>query len=194
MKTFYELLEVDKNASDETIKTVYKSLVKKYHPDLKDGQEKIQAEDQIKKINEAYDVLSDPIKRHEYDQTLTNESISQEQYASILNENINLKRELNIYRNRFNSAYGNYYQDYNHDSSDTYQSQNISQSDLNIKNIFNHLSSSIKNILTLSITLLIIFILINIPFVKSLILYLFENGMIFILILIFILFYYFKNK
>ena len=194
MKTFYELLEVDKNASDETIKTVYKSLVKKYHPDLKDGQEKIQAEDQIKKINEAYDVLSDPIKRHEYDQTLTNESISQEQYASILNENINLKRELNIYRNRFNSAYGNYYQDYNHDSSDTYQSQNISQSDLNIKNIFNHLSSSIKNILTLFITLLIIFILINIPFVKSLILYLFENGMIFILIVVFILFYYFKNK
>ena len=56
MKNYYEILEVDKNASDEIIKVAYKALVKKYHPDLKEGNAKINAEDKIKQINEAYDI------------------------------------------------------------------------------------------------------------------------------------------
>ena len=43
MKNYYEILEVDKNASDEIIKVAYKALVKKYHPDLKEGTSKINA-------------------------------------------------------------------------------------------------------------------------------------------------------
>ena len=97
MKNYYEILEVDKNASDQIIKVAYKSLVKKYHPDLKEGEEKRLAEAKIKEINEAYDVISDPVKREEYNQTLANETISQEEYNIILNENINLKKKLDYF-------------------------------------------------------------------------------------------------
>ena len=93
MKNYYEILEVDKNASDEIIKIAYKALVKKYHPDLKEGNAKINAEDKIKQINEAYDILSNPEKKYEYDQNLINEDISKEQYEIVLNENMNLKKE-----------------------------------------------------------------------------------------------------
>ena len=40
MKNYYEILEVDKNASDDMIKLAYKSLVKKYHPDLMNTEDK----------------------------------------------------------------------------------------------------------------------------------------------------------
>ena len=63
---YYELLQVSENASDEVIKMAYKALVKKYHPDTFKG-DKAFAEEKTKEINEAYDVLSDPVKRQEYD-------------------------------------------------------------------------------------------------------------------------------
>ena len=66
-KDYYEILEISKNASDEVVEKAYKALVKKYHPDLKEGEEKKQAEDIIKEINEAYEVISNPDKRKEYD-------------------------------------------------------------------------------------------------------------------------------
>ena len=64
--TYYDILEISENASDEVIKMAYKALVKKYHPDTFKG-DKAFAEEKTKEINEAYDVLSDPIKRQEYD-------------------------------------------------------------------------------------------------------------------------------
>ena len=62
MKKYYEILEVDKNASQEVIEKAYKTLAKKYHPDLQQGSMKQQYAEKMKIINEAYDVLSDSEK------------------------------------------------------------------------------------------------------------------------------------
>ncbi|MBO5287160.1 MAG: molecular chaperone DnaJ [Clostridia bacterium] len=63
---YYEVLGVGKGASDEEIKKAYRTLAKKYHPDLNpDNRE--EAEKKIKEINEAYGVLSDPEKKSKYD-------------------------------------------------------------------------------------------------------------------------------
>lgn len=68
--TLYEILEVSENASEEIIEKAYKVLVKKYHPDLQPIETKQKAEDKMKKINEAYDVLGNEEKRKEYDKKL----------------------------------------------------------------------------------------------------------------------------
>jgi molecular chaperone DnaJ len=65
---YYKILGVDKNASQEDIKSAYKEMAKKNHPDkFTDTSKKETAESEFKKISEAYAVLSDPRKRHEYD-------------------------------------------------------------------------------------------------------------------------------
>ena len=71
-KNYYQILEVDKNASPEVIEKAYKTLVKKYHPDLQQDSDKSTSEETIKKINEAYEVLSDKSKRENYDIKLNN--------------------------------------------------------------------------------------------------------------------------
>ncbi len=63
-KTYYEILEVDKKASQEDIKSAYRRLAMLYHPDKNKLPE---AEEMFKKIAEAYSVLSDPSKRKQYD-------------------------------------------------------------------------------------------------------------------------------
>ena len=108
MKNYYELLEVDKNASPEIIEKAYKILVKKYHPDLQQNvTDKKFAEEQIKLINEAYDTLSDKNKKANYDINLQNNYISQEQYNILINENIKLKKQLNILEEKLNFNYTN---------------------------------------------------------------------------------------
>lgn len=64
-RDYYEILGVDKNASAKEIKSSYRKLAKKYHPDLNNGDEK--AQEKFKEINEAYEVLSDPEKKKKYD-------------------------------------------------------------------------------------------------------------------------------
>ena len=64
--THYEILGIRKTATTEEIKSAYKQLVKKYHPDVYPG-DKTFAEKKTQEINEAYDVLSDPDKKSEYD-------------------------------------------------------------------------------------------------------------------------------
>ncbi len=64
-KNYYEILGVDKHASQDDIKKAYRTLVKKYHPDLHPGDEK--AAEKFKEINEAHEVLSDEKKRKNYD-------------------------------------------------------------------------------------------------------------------------------
>lgn len=70
MKTHYDILEVSKYASDEVIKRAYKVLAKKYHPDLQEESKKQEAEEMMKKINESYAILTDPIKKEKYDKSL----------------------------------------------------------------------------------------------------------------------------
>lgn len=113
MKNYYKILEVDKNASDEIIERAYKVLVKKYHPDLQTEQNKEEAAKRITIINEAYSILSNPLKRAEYNKKLQketernekiqsetilqNEKLQQDDYMKIIQENYinnqNLKQE-----------------------------------------------------------------------------------------------------
>ena len=99
---YYDILEVSKNASPEIIEKAYKTLVKKYHPDLQKEEDKNKYEEKIKKINEAYDILSDPEKRKKYDLNLKNTEISINDYNSLYQENINLKNNLNILKEKLN--------------------------------------------------------------------------------------------
>ena len=65
-RDYYEVLGVDKNADDATIKKAYRNLAKKYHPDMHPGDK--EAEAKFKEASEAYAVLSDADKRRQYDQ------------------------------------------------------------------------------------------------------------------------------
>ncbi|MFA7571992.1 MAG: J domain-containing protein [Sulfurimonadaceae bacterium] len=64
-KSLYETLEVSENASADEIKKAYRKLARKYHPDV---NKESGAEDKFKEINAAYEVLSDPQKKQQYDQ------------------------------------------------------------------------------------------------------------------------------
>ncbi len=64
-KSLYETLEVNENASADEIKKAYRKLARKYHPDVNKEKD---AEEKFKEINAAYEVLSDPEKKQQYDQ------------------------------------------------------------------------------------------------------------------------------
>ena len=64
-KDYYEVLGINKNADDKTIKKAYRKLAKKYHPDINPGD--TNAEARFKEVTEAYEILSDPEKRKLYD-------------------------------------------------------------------------------------------------------------------------------
>ena len=64
-KNYYKILNITKNAGEEEIKKAYRKLAKQWHPDKNPGNKK--AEEKFKEISEAYDVLSDAVKRKKFD-------------------------------------------------------------------------------------------------------------------------------
>src|SRR5437868_2093085 len=65
MADFYSVLEIARDASEDDIKTAYRKLAMRYHPDRNNGS--AEAEEKFKQITEAYDALRDPQKRAAYD-------------------------------------------------------------------------------------------------------------------------------
>lgn len=81
-KNYYDILEINRNASPEIIEKAYKTLVKKYHPDLQEDGLKQECEAKLKGINEAYEVLSDSSKKELYDSKLKQEEEQAKQQDS----------------------------------------------------------------------------------------------------------------
>ena len=214
MKNYYKILQVDKDASPEIIKVAYKLLVKKNHPDLKEGSEKQIAEKKIKEINEAYSVLSNPEEKAEYDLNLINEFISQEQYNEILNENINLKKELNYFNNLYNRnnyakrQYSNMYDNTwaknyannnsrqnNNNAQNSYNNQHTNYNNINKNNFRENINEKLKTIIAVVLTFLIIIVILNIPFIKEYMLNFLGSGyLLFFIAIIAFYIYFFRNK
>lgn len=177
-ENYYDILEVNKNASPEIIEKAYKTLVKKYHPDLQENNLKNKYEEKIKKINEAYEVLSDSEKRKNYDLNLKNNKISEDDYNNLINENINLKKEINYlknnyiqnnYQNNSNNTNKNYNENINKTSNQSYYNSYIH----NLKNkryrikYKKHLKDFLALVLTIIFLFIIGFILWQIPFSRN---------------------------
>ena len=98
MKNYYEILEVNEHASKEIIEKAYRTLVKKYHPDLYSSTQKQLAEQKLRDLNEAYDVLSDDFLRRQYYREFQKEQESKNtEYGENQNQN----------RNRRNTSWQN---------------------------------------------------------------------------------------
>lgn len=108
----YEVLGVNKNATQEEIKEAYKKLVKKYHPDIYPG-DKTFAEKKIKDINAAYEVLSDLDSKKEYDEMLNPHPPEQTydftppNYSPYSYENYKNRNNYTNYNNSYNNSYYN---------------------------------------------------------------------------------------
>ncbi len=196
---YYKILEVDKNASPEVIEKAYKTLVKKYHPDLQESNLKEEAEEKIKIVNEAYETLSNPNLRAKYDERLKQEEISKEDYQKLSRENENLYNEINNLKHNINSNYTqtnnlnteNYLQ-HNYQNEIEYQNQ-INQAkqqayhDAYIQDLKNRgykikykktFKDYLKNFIALLITIAILFLLLQIPFIKNFFVDLYEENVV----------------
>ena len=100
-KDYYSILQINRNASPEIIEKAYKTLAKKYHPDLQQTAEtKKESEEILKDINEAYEVLSNKDKKQEYDNILRINTISQEDFDNLYKQNEFLKNKINYMQNK----------------------------------------------------------------------------------------------
>ena len=113
--TFYEVLQVSENASEEIIEKAYKVLAKKYHPDLQQEADKKSAEAMMKKINEAYDVLGNKEKRAEYDKELQAKREQEKSEKNVYNVETNYNNVKQNNNNNYNNMYENINRDYDYE-------------------------------------------------------------------------------
>ena len=123
MINYYEVLEVSEKASKEVIEKAHKALAKKYHPDLNQDNLK-EAEQKMKEINEAFEVLMDDSKRSNYDSILAKKREIEQRKASYSsqktsspNSNQQTTDDLNKQFNNYNKiSYSNGYYTYPNDN------------------------------------------------------------------------------
>ncbi len=180
-QNYYEILEVDKNASNEIIKKAYTTLAKKYHPDLQSDDLKHLYEEKFKLINEAYEVLSDEEKRRNYDSTIKEHTITKQEYEAIYIENQQLKNTITKLQNELSYKNNNLdYTSYNESESyyNSIKNQNNNQynnnfnqyRNYNTNNIYDYkIKNKIKFFIIIIIIMLILFLLWHIPFIRNLI-------------------------
>ena len=179
----YEVLGIRKNATQKEIKSAYIKLVKKYHPDVYPG-DKSYADLKIKEINNAYDVLSNPTLKQEYDETL-NPTSTYSYTPPTYNTTYTSQYSYNNYKKKHtnSSYYTKNYTDYNYDDTqkrytDYHRSKtpnsnytNNSNNDFVYSTInkFNNLTSDAKlAILFIGIIFYFLFVIINIFQLSSL--------------------------
>ena len=186
-KNYYEILEVDKNASPEIIEKAYKTLAKKYHPDLQEYNFKKDSEIKMQLINEAYETLSDPEQKKNYDISLSETTISEDDISSILEENKELHRKINNFENERKNINNSdndeilYYNNNENINSIDYEQElqrarEKAYHDAYIQDLKNRgyrikykktPKEHFKNFLALLITILILFLLWQIPFIQN---------------------------
>lgn len=191
MENYYKILEIDIDASQETIEKVYKILVKKYHPDLQSKENKKLAEEKIKKINEAYSILSIPEKRKEYDISFKKNTVSIEEYNALLNENIDLKSRLKNIQNKIDTLS----QYYNNSIKNTQSYSNPISNSHSTNNFYNvnksNTSQLFKHIIHKIIKLFLMFLFLFICFYILLDL---SPSYSYLLIIVFIIIIYYFSK
>lgn len=171
-KNYYDILEINKNASPEIIDKAYKTLVKKYHPDLQDNNLKYEYEEKIKLINEAFEVLSNKEKKKNYDLNLKSNEISIEDYDNLINENLKLKKEINYLKNNQNLN-----NDFSENSKENYnEAINKAYYDAYIQDLKNKgykirykktFKDYLKSLISIFITFIIFLLIFQIPFIKN---------------------------
>ena len=114
MKNYYDILEVSRKASKDTINKVFKMHMKANHPDLFQGEEKTKAEEKSKELTEAYNILSDDASRAKYDEELDAEEsqVQYDQVQAIMNENEYLKQVIAHKDSVISRLTGNQYEQY----------------------------------------------------------------------------------
>ena len=178
-KNYYEILEIDKNASPEIIEKAYKTLAKKYHPDVQSKENKERSEEIFKQINEAYEMLSDTIKKEKYNKTLFSNFVKIEDFNNLKNENSYLKAQ-NIKLQTFID--NNYYSNPTINNPKNIKTQNnctpkppqhlytkVRRPTTNTPNYLNKMPNAIKNLVAILLTLTIIIIILNTPFINNII-------------------------
>lgn len=200
MQNYYEILQVDKNASEEMIEKAYKLLAKKYHPDMQPEEKKSWAEENFKQINEAYTVLSDKQKRIEYDEQFKLQDTDiYEKYQQLLEQNKLLKNQLeylqikleNLKTSPTITGFKGYIQNDSQPQTNSSQESSSHQNNAFVENssrIGNNLYHTItrkkgkKDIMAFFLTLLIfigIFLILwMMPFTKKYLVSLYENNFV----------------
>ncbi len=168
-KNYYDILQINQNASPEIIEKAYKTLAKKYHPDLQEENNKKEAEEILKEINEAYEILSNPDKKALYDQNLKNETISQENYDKmyVQNEELEYKKRQLQYQEQMEQARQKAY----HDA----YIQDLKNRGYRIK-YKKSIKDYLKGIISIIIVIIILILLWHVPFIQNFFMNLYENN------------------
>ena len=191
MKNYYEILEVSQNASPEVIEKAHKALVKKYHPDLQPTDKKNDAENKIKEINEAYEVLSDINKKADFDRKLNDykvKSQKMEESKNIINQkpvHTERSKQPDITAEAYNDAVN---QAYNKAYNDAYINslKNMGYTIKYEKTVLEKLKTIFYAIVTIIIFIVLCLILWQIPPIKNYFIDVYNNNQIFKVIVDFI--------